>query len=121
MGVFTSNFTFVPFLALLTYSLLGNKVTPQKAFFAVAVFNVMTEVMMYYVPNAAACLGELLASVKRIQVCGLMQGPYSDQNKLLLYQVWQYFNTQAKYFEILKGGSIEGREGVCLITIGTLG
>jgi len=34
------------------------------------------------------------------------QGPYSDQNKLLLYQVWQYFNARTKYLEILKGGSI---------------
>ncbi|OXA62200.1 Multidrug resistance-associated protein 4 [Folsomia candida] len=48
MGVFTSNFTFVPFLTILTYGLLGNSVTPDKAFFAVAIFNVMTEVMMYY-------------------------------------------------------------------------
>jgi hypothetical protein len=67
-GVFTSNFTFVPFLTILTYGLMGNNVTPDKAFFAVAIFNVMTEVMMYYVPNAAASIGELRTSVRRIQV-----------------------------------------------------
>jgi hypothetical protein len=68
MGVFTSNFTFVPFLAILTYGLLGNNVTPDKAFFTVAVCNVMTEVMMYYVPNAAASIGELLSSITRMEV-----------------------------------------------------
>ncbi len=68
MGVFTSNFTFVPFLAILVYGLLGNNVTPDKAFFAVAIFNVMTEIMMYYVPNAAACIGELVISMNRMEV-----------------------------------------------------
>lgn len=68
MGLFTSNFTFVPFLAISTYGFLGNPVTPDKAFFAVAIFNVMTEVMMYYVPNAAASIGELQSSIQRIQV-----------------------------------------------------
>jgi len=68
MGIFTSNFTFVPFMAILTYGLMGNDVTPDKAFFTVAIFNVMTEVMMYFVPNAAACVGELLSSIKRMEV-----------------------------------------------------
>lgn len=68
MGIFTSNFTFVPFLAIITYGLMGNQVTPDKAFFAVAIFNVMTEIMMYYVPNAAASIGELIISIHRMQV-----------------------------------------------------
>jgi len=68
MGVFTSNFTFIPFITIFTYALLGNNVTPDKAFFAVAIFNVMTEVMMYFVPNAAASIGELLTSINRMEV-----------------------------------------------------
>ncbi|ODN02388.1 Multidrug resistance-associated protein 4 [Orchesella cincta] len=67
MGVFTANFTFVPFLAVIVYGLIGYHVTPDKAFFAVAIFNVMTEIMMYYVPNAAASIGELFISIHRME------------------------------------------------------
>lgn len=73
MGIFTSNFTFVPFLSIVVYGLLGNSVTPDKAFFAVVVYNVMTEIMMYFVPNAAACIGELVISIGRMQVSSLLE------------------------------------------------
>ena len=90
MGVYTSNFTFIPFLAIISYGLLGNDVTADKAFFTVVIFHLMAENMTYFAPNACACksrlerleghelryilnaritgVGEVSTSIKRLEV-----------------------------------------------------
>ncbi|CAL8111764.1 unnamed protein product [Orchesella dallaii] len=70
-GIFVSGLNIawkiIPFAALILYVALGNILTADKAFFSIAVFNVILQAIMNRIPNAASQLGECLASLNRIE------------------------------------------------------
>lgn len=57
----------IPFCALILYVALGNRLTASKAFFSIAVFNTILQVIMNRLPTAASMLGELVASLNRVE------------------------------------------------------
>ncbi len=57
----------IPFCALILYVALGNRMTASKAFFSIAVFNTILQVIMNRLPTAASMLGELVASLNRVE------------------------------------------------------
>lgn len=57
----------IPFCALIIYVALGNRLTASKAFFSIAVFNTVLQVIMNRLPTAASMLGEMVASLNRLE------------------------------------------------------
>lgn len=68
LSMYTVCIKLTPFLSILLYALIGNRVTADKAFFTVAVFQIIIENMVYYFSIAIASLGEIWISIRRIQV-----------------------------------------------------
>ncbi|CAL8127064.1 unnamed protein product [Orchesella dallaii] len=62
-----------PFLSILLYVLLGSRISADKAFFTIAVFQIIIENMIYYNSIAVNSLGEIWISIQRIQQVLLME------------------------------------------------
>jgi len=58
----------VAYFTFLTFFLSGNELTAGKVFFSIAVFNIIIQVMIHFVPLATASIGELSVAIKRIEV-----------------------------------------------------
>jgi hypothetical protein len=60
----------ITFFTFLTYVLVDetNVLSANKVFFAVAVYNSMRQMMVSFVPTAAAATGELIVAMNRIEV-----------------------------------------------------
>lgn len=58
----------IPFCALILYVALGNELTAEKAFFTISIFNTLMQAIMSRIPTAVSELGDLLASLKRVEV-----------------------------------------------------
>ncbi|ODN04666.1 Multidrug resistance-associated protein 4 [Orchesella cincta] len=70
----------IPFASLILYAALGNTLTADKAFFTIAVFNIMLLAIMTRLPNAASQVGECLASLNRIEAFLLNKESESSLN-----------------------------------------
>ncbi|XP_078667892.1 ATP-binding cassette sub-family C member 4-like isoform X2 [Branchiostoma floridae x Branchiostoma belcheri] len=57
----------ISLLAFVTYTLLGNTVTPSKVFTAIALYNVLQFTLLKFVPLAVQFLSEVLIAIHRIQ------------------------------------------------------
>ncbi|KAI8512524.1 Multidrug resistance-associated protein 4 [Branchiostoma belcheri] len=57
----------ISLLAFVTYTLLGNAVTPSKVFTAIALYNVLQFTLLKFVPLAVQFLSEVLIAIHRIQ------------------------------------------------------
>ncbi|XP_019626252.1 PREDICTED: multidrug resistance-associated protein 4-like [Branchiostoma belcheri] len=57
----------ISLLAFVTYTLLGNTVTPSKVFTAIALYNVLQFTLLKFVPLAVQFLSEVLIAIRRIQ------------------------------------------------------
>lgn len=70
MSLFISSAKVITFLTFLTYVLVDEThvLSANKVFFAVAIYNVMRQVMVSFVPTAASNLGELVVAIRRIEV-----------------------------------------------------
>lgn len=64
----TTSIKFVPFCALLAYVTMGNALTADKAFFVITILNTLSVTVLHRIPAAASTLGELIASLNRIEV-----------------------------------------------------
>jgi len=71
-GFFLSLYTFstrlTSFFVIMTYVLVGNELTADKAFFCVAISLTIVETMIFYFSSAVSGFGELSVSTDRIEV-----------------------------------------------------
>ncbi|ODN02104.1 Multidrug resistance-associated protein 4 [Orchesella cincta] len=72
--MFTVCYKLTPFLSILLYVLLGSRISADKAFFIVAVFQIIIENMIYYNSIAVNSLGEIWVSIQRVQVSKIRAG-----------------------------------------------
>lgn len=68
LSMYTVCIKLTPFLSILLYVMIGNRITADKAFFTVAVFQTIIENMVYYFSIAISSLGEIWISISRMQV-----------------------------------------------------
>lgn len=69
LSVYSSALKFLPFLTFLVFTLATDEdLTPDKVFFTVAVYNVIIQNTMYFIPSAASGIGEIMVSLKRLEV-----------------------------------------------------
>ncbi|CAL8127066.1 unnamed protein product [Orchesella dallaii] len=68
---FLSMYTFcnklTPYLSIMMYVVLGNRISADKAFFTVAVFQNIIESMVFYFSSAVGSGGEVWTSINRLQ------------------------------------------------------
>ena len=69
MSFFFSAGAFVSLITFMTYVLSGNKLTAQKVFTSVALFNIARSVFTVYLPIGITFMMELKVAIDRIQVC----------------------------------------------------
>jgi len=73
LSLFISSSKVITFLTFITYVLVDDThvLTADKVFFAVSIYNVMRQIMISFVPTAAAAIGELMVSTNRIEVSAM--------------------------------------------------
>ena len=70
LSLFISSSKLITYFTILAYILRGGELRADSVFFMVTVYNIMRQIMVSFIPSAAAHIGELLVSIGRIEVSG---------------------------------------------------
>ncbi|OXA59787.1 Multidrug resistance-associated protein 4 [Folsomia candida] len=82
LSVYSSALKFLPFLTFLVFTLATDEdLTPDKVFFTVAVYNVIIQNTMYFIPSAASGIGEIMVSLKRLETFLLLEEKGESMSK----------------------------------------
>ena len=69
ISFFLSSASLVSFITMMTYVLAGNRLTAQKVFTCVSLFNGSRLVMTLFFPMAVTLVNEARVSLERMEVC----------------------------------------------------
>ena len=79
--MFTLSHRFVLFATLIAYVFTGQTLSAEKVFFSSTVFLKLIINLILLMPTAVATLGEMLVSIKRIEVSGSFIKSVMDSSK----------------------------------------
>jgi hypothetical protein len=81
MSLFVASSKIIASLTIITYAVFTDHVlTASKVFFAITVYNVMGQMMISFVPVAAAAVGDLIVTLNRIEAFLMLEEQQTPEN-----------------------------------------
>ena len=68
LSLFISASKLITYFTILAFILTGGELKAETVFFMVPIYTVMRQVIVSFIPTAAAHIGELIVSMNRIEV-----------------------------------------------------